>query len=431
MTSSNALRSMTKSTWLMAASAIGAGVLTLVSGRVAGGLAGALIASLLGLAALLAAALALSGVLTLQRQRRVDTGLPDLFLVRNAARCEDAVRGGRIPAWSAARRWLAHKAFGHAWMVGDVVQVKPLAAIRATLDPQGRLAGLPFMDEMAPFCGRSFRVYRVLDKIYDYGRSRQMRRLDDCVMLVDLRCDGSTHDRCEAECYLIWRGAWLERDAAVRPSVAGHTAPSGSGSASDEPATDTFSGLSCQYTELTRASRPMRPLELHGLLGPLVVGNVTFAAFLTALATRSFNAVQQRRGGTTYPSMPTASDDKTIRGAALTAGDWVRIKPAAELSRAMDRNSKNRGLWFDRDMLKHAGQSYRVRGRVDRLIDVASGKMITVKTPCITLDGLHASGEFQGFGEQHDFLYWREAWLERLDAPLEAQAAARSDAFAK
>ena len=66
------------------------------------------------------------------------------------------------------------------------------------------------MDEMAAFCGREAVVYRVVDKIYDYGRSRLMRRLDDCVLLTGLRCDGSAHAGCEAACYLIWKSQWLE-----------------------------------------------------------------------------------------------------------------------------------------------------------------------------------------------------------------------------
>ena len=41
--------------------------------------------------------------------------------------------------------------------------------------------------------------------------------------------------------------------------------------------------------------------------------------------------------------------------------------------------------------------------------------MIPMKTACIVLEDVHYSGEFQGFGEQHDYLYWREAWLEPVD----------------
>ena len=302
---------------------------------------------------------------------------------------------------------MARRLFGHRLMVGDTVRVESLDAIRATLDENGCLNGLPFMDEMAPLCGKTLRVFRVVDKIYDYGRSRLMRRLDDCVLLVEQRCDGAAHAGCEAACYLIWKSAWLK---VVEPTAIDSPPTS-------RPPTSQQSGerIDCQYTLLTQASRPMRQSGLYALLGPLVAGNVTFAAFMVAMQTRCFNALQSWRSGASYPAMPTPSDDKSIKGQTLQAGDWVRVKTPAELARAMNSNSKNRGLWFDRDMLKHSGQLRRVRGRIEKIIDIHSSTMISMKTNCIVLDGVDYSGEFQGFGEQHDFLYWREAWLTRVD----------------
>lgn len=349
-----------------------------------------------------------AGVLTQMRQRRLDLGLADLFLVANASRSEAAIRDGTVPCWSAVRRAIARQVFGHSLMVGDTVEVKSLAAIRATLDSNSCLDGLPFMDEMSASCGRRMRVYRVVDKIYDYKRSRLMRRLDDGVLLVGLRCDGSAHAGCEAACYLIWKLDWL-RPVQDRGSVHGPI--------DAQPVvlpTLPREQMSCQYTQLAAASRPMRARSLRGLLGPLAVGNVTLSAFAIATLTWCFNYLQGLRGGVAFPSMPAPSDDKTIRGEALQEGDWVRVKLPANLARAMDRQSKNRGLWFDQDMLKHCGQTYRVRGRIDKIIDATSGSMITMKTPCIALEGVHYSGEFQGFNEQHDFLYWREAWLDRI-----------------
>ena len=41
---------------------------------------------------------------------------------------------------------------------GDLVEVKRPSEILATLDERGTLAGLPFMPEMAPYCGRRFTV---------------------------------------------------------------------------------------------------------------------------------------------------------------------------------------------------------------------------------------------------------------------------------
>jgi hypothetical protein len=47
--------------------------------------------------------------------------------------------------------------------------------------------------------------------------------------------------------------------------------------------------------------------------------------------------------------------------------------------------------------------------------------MRPMKTPCIVLDGVDASGEVLGFCPQHDFVFWREAWLER-SAPAKESA---------
>ena len=412
MNNFSAIPSMRKSTRTLAVAAtvlaaLGAGALLLGNGAVS-----VLAGFVAGLTALAVGWLARAGATTQERQRRIETGEPDLFLALNQGRSEAAVAGGTVPAWSVWRRWVARHFFGHLLMVGDSVQVKSLVAIRATLDAEGCLGGLPFMDEMVSFCGQSLRVYRVVDKVYDYGRSRLMRRLDDCVLLVGLRCDGGAHAGCEAACYLIWNSAWLDAPGARAESLSGSPPPR-------EPGTDS-DRLSCQYTQLTQSSRAAASsVNLHGVLGPLAVGNVTASAFSLALMTRVFNAFQSWRGGAAYPAKPTPSDDKTIRGEPLARGDWVRVKTPVEIARAMDKNSKNRGLWFDRDMLKHCGQTYRVRGRVEKIIDVGSGRIIPMKTPCIVLEDVHYSGEFQGFGEQHDFLYWREAWLEPM-APSEA-----------
>jgi hypothetical protein len=366
----------------------------------------------------LVALTATGGWIAAARQARLEAGQPDLFLQSNAGRSEQAVSTPRpVASPGAVRRWLAAHLFGHRHVVGDVVRVRSEAAIRATLDAQGCLDGLPFMDEMAAYCGHEGTVYRVVDKIYDYGRSRQMRRLDDCVLLLGLRCNGAAHAGCQAACYLIWKAQWLEPvRAAAAPGVKEPRAPI-------PPDVTDRAVLSCQYTQLTTASTPMRPLHWQRLIGPWVVGNVTARAFWVAVLTRLFNAVQQRRGGVPYPWQPDPGNDKSQVPTPLRAGDWVRVRSAAEIARTLDKNSKNKGLWFDRDMLKHCGSVRRVRGRVEKIIDIHTSAMIPMKTPCIVLEDVHYSGEFQGFGEQHDYLYWREAWLEPTAPATGAPAA--------
>jgi hypothetical protein len=376
------------------------------------GRTGIAVAAAGGSVALLVGLIGLGGWIAAARQARLEAGQPDLFLQSNAARSETAVASpGRASAMNAGWRRLAARLFGHRHIVGDVVRVRSEADIRATLDAQGCVDGLPFMDEMAAYCGQQATVYRVVDKIYDYGRSRRMRRLDDCVLLLGLRCNGAAHAGCQAACYLIWKAQWLEPAQAVSSRGVERSESTVAAAMTDGAA------LSCQYTQLTTASAPMRALNWQRLLGPWVVGNVTARAFWVAVLTRSFNAVQQWRGGVPYPWQPDPGNDKSQVPTPLRAGDWVRVRSAAEIARTLDKNSKNKGLWFDRDMLKHCGSVYRVRGRIEKIIDIHSSAMIPMKTPCIALEDVHYSGEFQGFGEQHDYLYWREAWLEPTAPP--------------
>lgn len=73
--------------------------------------------------------------------------------------------------------------------VGELVEIRSLAEIVATLDADGRLDGMPFMPEMAAFCGRRATVAKSAHKTCD-GHGH-IRWLDDSVHLEGLHCDGS------------------------------------------------------------------------------------------------------------------------------------------------------------------------------------------------------------------------------------------------
>lgn len=47
---------------------------------------------------------------------------------------------------------------------GQLVQVRELPDVLATLDSDGKLDGLPFMPEMAALCGQTFRVIRRVER---------------------------------------------------------------------------------------------------------------------------------------------------------------------------------------------------------------------------------------------------------------------------
>ncbi|MEP7242485.1 MAG: hypothetical protein ABI885_02245 [Gammaproteobacteria bacterium] len=392
-----------------------------------------IVAGLLDVAGLLALALGLSvvasGFLTVQRARLGEARGSDLFLDLNRPREADAI-AANPPRMNFFRRLWARPVVGHNFLVGDEVVVRSLAEIQATLDSKGELDALPFMPEMTRFCGSQARVFRCADKIYDYGRTKTMRRLDDCVLLIGLRCDGSAHGGCQAGCFAIWKTRWLKRAPASTPART--TASQGAvdsrapapGAAPTGAAHEVYS---CQFTQLQAATREFSPWDLRKDLRSLVSGNVTLSAFLTAIGTRWFNTVQTLRGGGTFPATPPGKNQPgTAPPEPLAVGDMVKVRPLEEIARTLNSQNKNRGLWFDRDMVRHCGQRYRVQIRVDRIIDAATGRMLEMKSPCIVLEGVECSGEFQAFGAQHEYLYWREAWLAKEPAGASQAASLRA-----
>lgn len=93
---------------------------------------------------------------------------------------------------------------------GDLVRVKSLSQITATLDADGKHQNLLFAPAMAEFCGREMRVQNRVEKIILEGTSRQ-RRIKDTVLLEGSTCDGICHRMCPRQSLLFWRECWLER----------------------------------------------------------------------------------------------------------------------------------------------------------------------------------------------------------------------------
>ena len=64
------------------------------------------------------------------------------------------------------------------------------------------------MPEMLGYFGKAFTVDAQVERACDTIDSG-VRRLPSTVLLDDLRCDGSGHAGCEAQCRLYWKEAWL------------------------------------------------------------------------------------------------------------------------------------------------------------------------------------------------------------------------------
>jgi hypothetical protein len=376
---------------------------------------GSIAAVLSMLVALGAATLACAGALVLVRYKRGALGERDLFLELNRCR-EPAAIEAASPRTSCVRRWLARRLLGHDFIVGDFVEIKTWAEIRATLDERGCLEQLPFMPEMVRMCGQRAYVFRCVHRLFDYRKSRRMRHMDGAVSLVGTVCDGSNHGGCEAACHTIWKSAWLRR---VERSDDMAGAPVSSDR--PDPLKDAVLQFgtrapryACQLTQLHAASQPIGNWSATNFLRPLIAGNVAPAAFVVGWMTYLFDELQQKRQGVGFPAFEVAVHDGGRREETrLKAGDQVVVRPSGEIRATLNDQSLHRGLYFEPDMLKHCGRRYCVEAEVKKLIDIVTGEMRTMKTPAYILRDVHFSGERQLFNAQHEPLFWRGAWLQR------------------
>jgi hypothetical protein len=102
----------------------------------------------------------------------------------------------------------------------------------------------------------------------------------------------------------------------------------------------------------------------------------------------------------------------------LVPGELVRVKQPADIAATLNAVNKNRGMWFGPEQEPFCGESFRVRRRVTRIIDENSGLMLTMRTPCITLEGVVCPAHYSGkrlLCPRAITPYWRENWLERVD----------------
>jgi len=104
----------------------------------------------------------------------------------------------------------------------------------------------------------------------------------------------------------------------------------------------------------------------------------------------------------------------------LRPGELVQVKSREEIALTLDTQGRNRGLFFDVEMLPYCGRTFRVLRRVQRIIDERTGRMLHLPNDCIVLDGVVCSGELSRrrlFCPRSIVPYWREIWLRRVALP--------------
>jgi hypothetical protein len=314
-----------------------------------------------------------------------------------------------------------------ALRAGALVRVRAEEEILSTLDASGRLDGMPFMPEMLRHCGEIHRVFKRADKTCDSMRYPGIRRMEGAVFLVGLRCDGSAHGGCQADCLFFWKEEWLiaaddrEEQKPPAPSQPDAAARVSRGCAVDdldrEPRGRPAAGVetfSCQATELRKATRPLPPSEFGQYVRDVRSGNVGLGHVISVFSRRTFRWARRRLTRETPRQAASRLQREPPTVPQLQPGDRVQVRSRVEIEATLDSAYRNRGLSFNDEMHRYCGGEFRVLKRIERVIDEPTGRMITLRD-CTALDDVTCRGDSHRFCPRDVRLYWREAWLSKLD----------------
>jgi hypothetical protein len=345
---------------------------------------------------------------------------------------------------------------------GDWVEVRSKEEILATLDKRGQLDGLPFMPQMFLYCGKRLQVYKRAHKTCDTVFPVRGRWMAEAVHL-ETRCKGLGYGDCQAGCLIFWKEAWLRKvdgENAKTESVA--SVVSGQKAVCTEQ--DVWAGTRapgqpndaaepiyvCQATQLPYATTELRWSDMRQYIEDYTSGNVGLWTIIKGGVYASYYRISTSRfglgpamrwfydtfhplwRGTLFPrhtgkipvTQPTPTPAQPLN---LQPGELVRVKSHEEILKTLNTENKNRGLYFDAEMVPFCGGTYRVLKRVNKILDEKTGKMAKMKSESIILENVFCQSRYsfcRMFCPRAIYPYWREIWLERVSEPAVAAGSA-------
>jgi hypothetical protein len=114
----------------------------------------------------------------------------------------------------------------------------------------------------------------------------------------------------------------------------------------------------------------------------------------------------------------------------LRPGDVVEVRSAAEILATLDRDGSLDAMPFMPEMLRHAGRRYTVTRRVDKICDTIAATGGRRMHATVYLEDLRCDGSGHGGCQAGCLLYWKEAWLRRVDddlPPIDASSDGQSN----
>ena len=113
----------------------------------------------------------------------------------------------------------------------------------------------------------------------------------------------------------------------------------------------------------------------------------------------------------------------------LRPGELVEIRSAEEIFGTLDENARLGALPFMPEMLAYCGRQFRVYKRSNKTCDTVNHTGSRRMQNTVHLEGLRCDGMAHGGCQARCFLFWKEAWLKRVQADsLPGTSSSKSDA---
>ena len=248
-------------------------------------------------------------------------------------------------------------------------------------------------------------------------------RMQDTVLLDDLRCDGGAHEGCQAGCRIYWKEAWLRPVKTGEAHVSSRPMIRSSGcEAWPQEARGRRRGPTRRQTSTDArrrsysATTPLGWWNARSFSREVSCGNVSPWTFVRVSVRLVLEEIVWRLGlRKPIPFQRTGESQVETPLWGVHPGQTVRVRSAGDIRRTLDASGKLRGLWFDREMLPYCGTEATVKTKVGRFVDEKSGAMVNLESDCVILDGVVCKGHRsrgRWFCPRAMYPWWREAWLE-------------------
>jgi hypothetical protein len=113
---------------------------------------------------------------------------------------------------------------------GELVRVKSHREILQTVNTANKNRGMSWDAELVPYCGKTYRVLRRVDRAIDERTSKMLEMKSPCIVLESVVCQ-ARYSKCRMLCpkqmFPFWREIWLDRvQPALNPPLASETSES-------------------------------------------------------------------------------------------------------------------------------------------------------------------------------------------------------------